>query len=391
MDAFYASIEIRDDPSLRGKPVVVGGAAQHRGVVAAASYEARRFGVHSAMPMVRALRLCPSLVRLPGDMEKYKAVSDQVMEILQRFSPLVEPLSLDEAFLDLTGTARIFGPPSQAGQQIKDEIRRATRLTASVGIAPCKSVAKIASDLRKPDGLVIVGPDEVESFLAPLPIGRLWGVGPKTLLQLQAMGIEKIGDLCRIPQDDLTRRFGAWGEQLYNLALGRDERGVVPEWEAKSYSHEETFAKDQTDVAFLTAVMLDQSARVARRLRRDGVMGQVVTIKLRAFDFKTITRQHKIARPTCVAEPIYDEARKLFDAAWDGRPVRLIGVGVSQIASQGAEISLFPEPEGEARRRRLADTIDKLQERFGRQKILRAPSLGIGQPKADEDGQAPNP
>jgi DNA polymerase-4 len=378
MDAFYASIEIRDDPSLEGKPVVVGGSAEGRGVVAAASYEARRYGIHSAMPMARALRLCPALVRIPGDMGKYQDVSGQVMEVLHRFSPLVEPLSLDEAFFDLTGTERIFGTPEEVGLRIKREIREATRLTASVGIAPQKFVAKIASDLRKPDGLVVVGQDEVESFLAPLPIGRLWGVGPKTLVQLQAMGVETIGDLTRVSRETLGRRFGSWGERLCDLAQGRDERDVVPDWEAKSYSHEETFGRDQPDRDFLHAMMLDQAARVARRLRRDGVVGQVVHIKLRYGDFTTLTRQRKIAQPTCLAEAIYAEATRLFEAVWDRRPVRLIGVGVSSIRPQGADLTLFGEAEPETRRRRLADTIDRIQDRFGREKVVRAPSLRLG-------------
>ncbi len=378
MDAFYASIEIRDDPSLQGKPVVVGGSAEGRGVVAAASYEARRYGIHSAMPMGRALRLCPQLVRIPGDMRKYQDVSAQVMEVLHRFSPLVEPLSLDEAFFDLTGTARIFGTPEETGSRIKREIREATRLTASVGIAPQKFVAKIASDLKKPDGLVVVGQGEVESFLAPLPIGRLWGVGPKTLAQLQAIGIETIGDLTGVPRERLVRRFGAWGERLCDLARGRDERGVVPDWEAKSYSHEETFGRDQNDPDMLAAMMLDQASRVARRLRRDGVAGQVVQIKLRYGDFSTLTRQRKLPQATCLAETIYAEARRLFETTWDHRPLRLIGVGMSAIAHQGADLTLFGQDEPDTRRRRLADTIDRIQDRFGRGTVVRAPSLRLG-------------
>lgn len=378
MDAFYASIEIRDDPSLEGKPVVVGGSAEGRGVVAAASYEARRYGIRSAMPMARALRLCPHLVRIPGEMGKYQSVSAQVMEVLHRFSPLVEPLSLDEAFLDLTGTERMFGPPEQIGARIKREIREATRLTASVGIAPQKFIAKIASDLRKPDGLVVVGQDEAEAFLSPLPIGRLWGVGPKTLAVLQAFGIETIGDLTRIPRERIIRRFGTWGERLCDLAAGRDERDVIPDWEAKSYSHEETFGKDQPDPEILHAMMLDQASRVARRLRRDGVSGRVVQIKLRYGDFTTLTRQHKIPEATCIAETIYAEALRLFSVAWNGRPVRLIGVGVSGIQPQGSEVSLFGDAEPDVRHRRLADTIDRLQDRFGREKVIRAPSLRLG-------------
>jgi len=376
MDAFYASIEVRDDPSLRGKPVVVGGAADHRGVVSAASYEARAYGIHSAMPMARAQRFCPSLVRLPVHMEKYAAVSKRVMDILSGFSPLIEPLSLDEAFLDLSGTERIFGRPETVGGRIKEEIRSATELIASVGIAPRKFVAKIASDLRKPDGLVIVGQDEVEEFLSPLPIGRLWGVGPKTLMRLQDLGVGTIGDLRNLPQETLTRRFGVAGEHLLHLACGRDRRRVIPEWEAKSYSHEETFASDRNDRDFLEAVLCDQSSRVARRLRRAGVAGRVVTIKLRYGDFTTITRRRKIPQATSLTEPIHEEARRLFDANWRGRPIRLLGIGVSEIEVPECEPSLFPVPERESRRRALAETIDRLQEKYGSGKIVRAPVLG---------------
>jgi DNA polymerase IV len=386
MDAFYASIEVRDDPSLRGKPVVVGGSPEARGVVAAASYEARQFGVHSAMPMARAVRQCHDLVILPVDMVKYKCVSDQIMGILGQYSPLIQPLSLDEAFLDLSGTELLFGPAMAAGQRIKDEIWGSTGLTASVGIAPRKFVAKIASDLRKPNGLVVVRQDEVESFLEPLPISRLWGVGPKTLEHLSAMGIRTIGDLMKFTRDDLSRRFGLWGERLLDLAHGRDDRGVVPEWEAKSYSHEETFPTDKGDPVFLAAVMLDQACRVARRLRRAGAAGRVVTVKIRYGDFKTITRQRRLQHPTTLAEEIYEEAKQLFLTAWNGRPVRLIGVGVGQAESREEEGFLFPQERDPDRQRRLAETVDRIQEKYGSDKIVRAPSLWLG-----ERGVPPGP
>jgi DNA polymerase IV len=387
MDAFYASIEIRDDPTLHGRPVVVGGSPGARGVVAAASYEARRYGIRSAMPMAHAVRLCRDLVRLPVDMGKYKHESDRIMHTFHQFSPLIEPLSLDEAFLDLTGTESLFGPPEEMAKRIKGEIQRLTRLTASVGIAPRKFVAKIASDLRKPDGLVIVHQDEVESFLAPLPIARLWGVGPKTLERLAELGVETIGGLGQISRDELSRRFGVWGERLLDLARGHDDRGVVPEWEAKSYSHEETFPVDRGDPEFLAAVMLDQACRVARRLRRSGAVGRVVTVKIRYGDFRTITRQRRLGRPTTLAEEIYEEARRLFAAAWDGRPVRLLGVGVGQAEAQ-EELGLLPlREDARDRKERLAETIDRIQERYGSRKLVRAPSLWLEErDKGAEEG-----
>jgi DNA polymerase-4 len=285
---------------------------------------------------------------------------------------LIEPLSLDEAFLDLTGTERVFGRPEQVGRRIKQAIHDAIGLTASVGIAPRKFVAKIASDLEKPDGLVIVGQGEIESFLGPLPIHRLWGVGPKTLVRLREQGIETIGDLTKIPAEQLESHFGVAGQHLLSLARGRDERGVVPEWEAKSYSHEETFSRDVVDQDYLEAVMLDQASRVARRLRRAGVAGQVVQVKLRFHDFRTITRRRKLPRATALVEPIYEEARRLFLSSWEARPIRLIGVGVSEIMVPEQELSLFPDPQAHSRERTLADTIDRLQEKYGQQKIRRA-------------------
>jgi DNA polymerase-4 len=377
MDAFYASIEIRDDPSLAGKPVVVGGGADQRGVVSAASYEARKFGVHSAMPMARAIRLCPDLIRIPGDMLKYQSVSAELMDILHRYSPIVEPLSLDEAFLDLTGTGILFGSPQDSGSRIKAEIRAMTGLTASVGIAPRKFLAKIASDLRKPDGLVVVGQEDILSFLEPLPLARLWGVGPKTLESLRALGIETIGELAAYPADKLARRFGASGEHLAALARGSDERNVVPEWEAKSYSHEETFTHDQSDVDFLDSVLVDQAVRIARRLRRSGVRARCVTMKLRYGDFTTTTRQRTLSRATCYAEAIHGEAKTLFRTFWDGRPVRLLGTGASRIETGDTDPDLFTDPEVESRKRRLADAMDRLGERYGTDKLLRASTLPL--------------
>ena len=376
MDAFYASIEVRDDPKLAGKPVVVGGGADTRGVVSAASYEARVFGVHSAMPMAQAVRLCPDLIRLPVDMAKYQAVSRQVMEVLHSFSPAVEPLSLDEAFLDLTGTECVFGPPRQIAHRIKAAVRERTDLIASIGVAPVKFVAKIASDLEKPDGLVVVEPGTVVSFLHPLPISRLWGVGPRTKDALDAIGIRTIGQLARTEVRRLQARFGIHGEHLHRLAHGSDERDVVPDWDAKSYSHEETFARDQDEPGLLYSVLLDQSVRVSRRLRRDGVVGRIVHIKVRYPDFTTLTRQLSLPAATSDEDRIYGVARQLFDQVWRRNPVRLLGVGVPSIRPDGGEsFDLFTSAECVERKRRLSEAVDRIEERFGHGKVIRARTL----------------
>jgi len=381
MDAFYASIEIRDNPSLAGKPVVVGGPGTARGVVAAASYEARKFGIHSAMPMARAERLCSALVRLPANFEKYRDVSRQVMAILGEFSPSIEPLSLDEAFLDLTGSELVLGPSFIVGRAIKERIRAETRLAASVGIAPVKFVAKIASDFKKPDGLVVVEPSELIAFLRPLPISRLWGVGPKTEERLSLLGIHTVADLADIDPARLERQLGEHGRHLYALAHGRDERHVVPNWDAKSYSHEQTFAKDVDDQDALEAVLLDQAIRVARRLRHDGVTGRVVQLKLRFSDFHTITRQETLRQPTLDADEIYRSGRALLALAresdGEGRPIRLVGVGVHAIRpADEEELDLFLPPPSQSKSRKLADVIDRIEDRFGRGKVTRAKILG---------------
>lgn len=376
MDAFYASIEIRDDPSLEGKPVVVGGGEDSRGVVSAASYAARAYGIHSAMPMSRALERCPHLVRLPGDMRKYMAVSREVMEVLSHYSPLVQPLSLDEAFLDLTGMERVLGTPEEIAAQIPAEIWARTHLTASIGIAPVKFVAKIASDFRKPRGRTIVRPGEVQAFLEPLGLEKLWGVGPRTLEVLQGLGLSTVGDLARFGEKRLVQKLGEHGAHLARLARGEDSREVIPDWDAKSYSHEETFATDQGDLDLLEGVLLDQALRVARRLRADGVAGRVVQLKLRFPPFVTLTRRVTIDEATNDPDRIFAAVRTLFLAAWDHAPVRLLGVGVSGIREEGSgSLDLFDREEERTRRRKLADTVDQIESRFGRGKVTRAGAL----------------
>ncbi|MBD3334273.1 MAG: DNA polymerase IV [Candidatus Eisenbacteria bacterium] len=377
MDAFYAAIEIRDDPALEGKPVVVGGSSDSRGVVSAASYEARKYGIHSAMPMAEAERRCGHLIRLPVNSPKYREASRIIMKILQSYSPAVEPLSLDEAFLDLTGIDAARRRPELVGRSIKEEIHGATRLTASVGIAPVKFVAKIASDHDKPDGLVVVEPHRLRAFLDPLPIAELWGVGPRTREGLSRMRIATIGDLARAGRRRLVAHFGLHGEHLHDLALGRDDREVVPDWEAKSYSHEQTFARDQAGADLLEGILMDQAVRVSRRLRRDEVCGRVVQLKLRYGDFRTLTRRVTLENPTSDADEIYRAGRHLFQQAWSRKPVRLIGVGVSRIQPAACRMGSLFSPAGEDdRRRKLTETIDRIEERFGQGKVTRAKMLG---------------
>ncbi len=342
MDAFYASVEIRDDPSLAGKPVVVGGAPDQRGVVAAASYEARKFGIHSAMPMARAVRLCRHLVRLPGDPAKYAQVSRQVFGVLDAFSPAIETLSLDEAFLDVTGEEAHFGPPEELGRRIKQAIQDAVRLTASVGIAPCKFVAKLASDHRKPDGLVAVDEAGMLDFLHPLPIERLWGVGKQTAPRMHALGLVTIGDLAARDPAWVRQQLGDHGLSLQALAQGRDDRAVVPDQEAKSISSEMTFAVDLHERPRLLGILADQARTVAARVRREGVVARTVQVKMRDDTFATRTRQRTLGAPTDDGDVIYRAAREIFAADPLPRPLRLIGVGVSSLAEAAAQpLSLF--------------------------------------------------
>ncbi len=298
MDAFYASVEERDQPQLVGKPVIVGGTPEGRGVVAAANYVVRRFGVHSAMPTSQALRLCPTAIVLPVRMDHYANISRHIRTIFERFTPLVEPISLDEAFLDVTGSKTMFGPAASMAVRIKQEILSETRLVASVGVAPNKFLAKIASDLEKPDGLVIVAPDGVQAFLDVLPVERLWGVGKVAQGVLERMGVRTIGALRQTPQRTLTDRFGKSGEHLWQLAHGIDDRPVVPDREAKSISHETTFATDVDDADVLRAWLLELTEQVARRLRRYGLRGRTVNMKVRFADFRTITRSQTLPEAT---------------------------------------------------------------------------------------------
>ena len=363
MDAFYAAIEQRDRPELRGRPVVVGADPRGRGVVSAASYEARVFGVRSAMPIGKAARLCPDAAFLPVDMEKYRAVSGEIMAILADFSPVVEPISVDEAFIDLTGTGPLHGDPVTAVRRIKDRIRAETALTASAGLAANKFVAKVASELQKPDGLVVVPAGGEAAFLAPLGVERLWGVGKVTATELAALGIRTIAQLQRMPVAALVRRFGDHGAHLADLAHGRDDRPVEPFAPPKSMGAETTFEVDRRDRAPLEVELRTQSERVARELRAEGFAAACVTLKLRFAPWQTITRSHT-AEPTQDGLEIYRRVLALLGRERLDRPVRLIGVSVSRLGPASAGQLQLLDPDA-VRRERLAHVVDRLARRFG--------------------------
>jgi DNA polymerase IV len=379
MDAFYASVEQRDFPALRGKPVVVGGSdPTRRGVVSAASYEARRFGIHSAMPLRTAFRLCPQACFVAGRMEVYVAESKRIMAILREHTPRVQPLSLDEAFLDLGGTELLFGPPEATLRRIKARIREETGLVCSAGLAPVKFVAKIASDLEKPDGFTVVPPGGVLDFLHPLPVGRLWGVGPKTLARLQELGIVTIGDLDRRGEAELERLFGRWGTRLARLARGEDPRAVEAEGPAEqSVGHEHTFAEDQDETRVLERTLLELAEKVARRLRRQGVAGRTLTLKLRTASFRTLSRSVTGSEYLDQGLLIFQTARRLM-AAVDrrGEKVRLLGISLRNLVPRDAVPGSLFAGEAPEREARLDGAMDELGERFGRGAVRRARLLG---------------
>ena len=363
MDAFYASVEQRDRPELRGRPVIVGADPKGRGVVSAASYEARVFGVRSAMPISRAARLCPNGVFVRVDMPKYVAVSRQIMTILDEFSPLVEPVSVDEAFVDLTGTESLFGPAPDVVARIKAKIRSDTGLTASAGLASNKFIAKIASDLRKPDGLVVVVAGGEAEFLAPLPIERLWGVGKATAKDLAALGVATIGQLQRLPRATLVARLGDHGADLHDLAFGRDERAVEPWTAPKSMGAETTFERDTSDRARLDSTLRAQAERVARELRAEHLAAARVTLKLRFADFRTLTRSHT-SEPTQDGLELYRRVGVLLSREALPQPVRLIGLSASAlIDEQTGQLALLESDT--VRRERLARAVDRITGRFG--------------------------
>ncbi|MEK6606599.1 MAG: DNA polymerase IV [Myxococcota bacterium] len=375
MDAFFASVEQRDDPALHGRPVLVGGPVR-RGVVAAASYEARTFGVHSAMPMAEALRRCPQAVVVSGRHGRYADVSARVFAIFARMTPLVEGLSLDEAFLDVTESRALFGDGEAVARRIKEAIVGELGLTASAGVAACKFVAKIASDLEKPDGLVVVPPGREAALLAPLPIERMWGVGPKTAPGLRAAGLSTIGDLARAPVARLEALLGSWGAQVRELARGVDDRPVVPGRAAVSIGAEETFDEDLTARSDLLHRILGQASRVARRARDEGACGRVVVLKIKYADFKLVTRRATLDEPVDDTDSIYQAASALLDrvpgiAAAGGKRVRLTGVALADLAAGPPPPTLFPD-ERAARRRKLESAVCSVAAKFGARSVTRA-------------------
>ena len=383
MDAFFAAVEQRDRPELRGQPVVVGADPKEgrgRGVVATCSYEARRFGIRSAMPISEAWRRCPTAVYLPVRMGIYVQASDAVFGVLEEFTPDIEPVSIDEAFLDVSRSLHLFGTKRALGERLRGRIEAATHLTASIGIAPCKMLAKIASGLRKPRGLVIVEPGEAEAFLRPLPVGKLWGVGKRTQETLERLGIRTIGDLAARPREALIGRFGKQGGDLWDLAHGRDDRPVETAGDAKSIGHENTFERDTRDPRLLASILMELCEGVAFRLRRAGLRGRTVTTKVRFEDFTTLTRATTVEAPVDAAARIYEIASaNLARAGVRGRKVRLIGVSISAFEPRQRQLALFGETPRDAKReerqRHLADAIDRIKARFGHDALHQGTTL----------------
>lgn len=389
MDAFYASVEVRDNPSLAGLPVCVGGPASGRGVISAASYEAREFGVHSAMPTAQARRLCPDLVLLPPDFDRYTEASRQIMAVFQSYTPLVEPLSLDEAFLDVAGCERLHGDVIEIGKSIRRDILRNTGLVASVGIAPSKFLAKLASDLDKPDGFRVIRPGEIRDVLDPLPVSKIFGVGERTAKRLGVLGIHTVGDLASRSRDEVTREFGASGIWIHDLAHGIDARRVTPRREEKSHGCERTFAEDIADREELRVFLLQFCEEVAFGLRGKGLRGRTVTLKARFPDFKTVTRTKTLGSATNLGPRIYAVARELLERVKPG-PLRLIGIQVSGLEDvrKPVQNSLFgglEDGSADGRRQWMATTarlervtagMDKLRRKFGRDVVMPATLLG---------------
>lgn len=373
MDAFYAAVEQMDNPELKGKPVIVGGIS-NRGVVSTASYEARKYGVHSAMPIAEAKRLCPHGIFLPGRHERYSEVSRQIFAILYQYTPIVEKVSIDEAFLDLTGCSRLFGDSIQIGRRIKADIYNKFGLTASIGLASNKFLAKLASDMEKPDGFFVIEEKDIDKILEPLDVGKIWGVGKRTAEILKSKGIDTIGRLKTLTIEELETLLGKNGVRLYYLSRGIDNRRVEVNNPVKSISHEETFAEDISDRNLILASLLRMSIKVSRRLRKAGLVGNTIEVKIRYGDFTTYTRSISISVGTNQTDIIYQKAIYLLEKnKLLNRPIRLLGVGVSNLSPEGPEqLSLF---ENNLKMEKLAKTIDLIRDKFGETSVIRARNL----------------
>jgi len=382
MDAFFAAIEQLDQPELRGKAILVGYDGP-RGVVTTASYEARRFGCHSAQPMAVARRLCPHAVIVPVRGQRYREVSRQVFDILHDITSQVEPLSIDEAFLDVSDCTRMLGDATAIAHLIRRRIAETTQLTASVGVAPNKFLAKLASDMHKPDGLTIIEPHDIDRILLPLPVTKIWGVGPAAAERMAQLGVKTIADLRHIPLPRLTKHFGSAGEHFHQLAHGIDSRRVTPDQQAKSIGEENTFIQDVADVEHVRAVLLGHVEQVARRLRRHRLIARRITVKIRFGDFQTITRSTTLRAPTDVTRELWQEAAQLFDrwTAGEFAPVRLIGATASHLTAGQEQMSLFEDPAHQ-RQRRLDAATDEIARRFGKSMIQRG-GMHAGNDDAD--------
>lgn len=372
MDAFYAAIEQLDNPQLRGKPILVGGDGP-RSVVTTASYEARPFGCRSAMPMQSARRLCPQAIVVRPRFHRYHEVSSQMFDILYDFTPAIEPLSIDEAFLDLTGAERLLGDAVSVARRIKQRVRDELHLTISVGVAPNKYLAKLASDLHKPDGLTVIGTPDIDRVLPPLPISRIWGIGPKTQARLNDLGIRTIGDLRRLSADELIQRFGAEGDRYHRLSRGLDDRPVTPDSQAKSIGQEQTFGVDIADPDELRVILLGQVEHVARRLRKSGLCARGLSLKIRDGRFNTITRATMFDRATDITQVLWNSAQGVFNA-WASaqfKPLRLLGVQATHLQTGVGQLQLF-EDARDAQQKRVDAAMDRINERFGANVVRRA-------------------
>ncbi len=371
MDAFFASVEQLDHPEYRGKPLLVGGMG-NRGVVSAASYEARKFGCRSAQPMAVAKRMCPQAIVVRGNYARYKQISRQIMEIFNRYTPLVEPLSIDEAFLDVTLSLPLFGPAETIAKSIRADIVRETGVTASIGVAPNKFLAKLASDMNKPDGLTVLDESNIAAVLPPLPIEKMWGVGPKTAERLRGMGVKTFGDISRMPIEMLKIRVGEDAERWQRLSRGEDHREVHTERDAKSIGQEQTFGENLTDPEAVRSVLLEECEDVATKLRRQNITARSVTVKIRYGNFQTITRRCTLERGTNVTIDFWHAARQLFDAWAVGsfQPVRLIGVQAGHLSDGPEQFDLFPD-QSEAKQKKVDKAIDAINKKFGKSVVNR--------------------